>query len=240
MRNALADCDMLILSGGTSKGAGDVTYRILARLGPPGVVVHGVALKPGKPLCLAVCDGKPVVVLPGFPTSAMFTFHDMILPLLAPHGGPTAAGGRPGRGAGSRAHRFRARARRIRDGLAGPGTGRPRRLSDGQGFGRDLRLRPGRRLPAHRGARRPPAPGQHGAGHALRAACAGARPRHHRQPLHGARPGGRAAGPGRAVGPHPGGRQPRRARGRAPRRMRPGADPPPRCRQRGLQPAVSR
>ena len=82
MRNALADCDMLILSGGTSKGAGDVTYRILARLGSPGVVVHGVALKPGKPLCLAVCDGKPVVVLPGFPTSAMFTFHDMILPLL--------------------------------------------------------------------------------------------------------------------------------------------------------------
>jgi putative molybdopterin biosynthesis protein len=41
-----------------------------------------VALKPGKPLCLAVCDGKPVVVLPGFPTSAMFTFHDMIAPVL--------------------------------------------------------------------------------------------------------------------------------------------------------------
>jgi putative molybdopterin biosynthesis protein len=41
-----------------------------------------VALKPGKPLCLAVCDGKPVVILPGFPTSAMFTFHDMIVPVL--------------------------------------------------------------------------------------------------------------------------------------------------------------
>jgi molybdate-binding protein len=39
-------------------------------------------LKPGKPLCLAVCDGKPVVILPGFPTSAMFTFHDMIVPVL--------------------------------------------------------------------------------------------------------------------------------------------------------------
>jgi putative molybdopterin biosynthesis protein len=41
-----------------------------------------VALKPGKPLCLAVCDGKPVVVLPGFPTSAMFTFHDIVAPTL--------------------------------------------------------------------------------------------------------------------------------------------------------------
>ena len=47
-----------------------------------GIIAHGVALKPGKPLCLAVCDGKPVVILPGFPTSAMFTFHDMIVPVL--------------------------------------------------------------------------------------------------------------------------------------------------------------
>src|SRR4051812_48114530 len=82
MRSALQNCDMLVLSGGTSKGAGDVSHRILARLGKPGVIAHGVALKPGKPLCLAVCDGKPIVILPGFPTSAMFTFHDMIVPVL--------------------------------------------------------------------------------------------------------------------------------------------------------------
>ncbi|MGN6772484.1 MAG: molybdopterin biosynthesis protein [Rhizobiaceae bacterium] len=82
MREALADHDMLILSGGTSKGAGDVSHRIVNRLGKPGVVAHGIALKPGKPLCLAVCDGKPVVILPGFPTSAMFTFHDMVVPVL--------------------------------------------------------------------------------------------------------------------------------------------------------------
>src|SRR5882762_8777257 len=82
MRNALETCDMLVLSGGTSKGAGDVSHRIIARLGQPGIIAHGVALKPGKPLCLAVCDGKPVVILPGFPTSAMFTFHDMIVPVL--------------------------------------------------------------------------------------------------------------------------------------------------------------
>lgn len=82
MRQALADADMLVLSGGTSKGAGDLSHRIIGRLGQPGIVAHGVALKPGKPLCLAVCDGKPVVILPGFPTSAMFTFHDMIVPAL--------------------------------------------------------------------------------------------------------------------------------------------------------------
>jgi molybdenum cofactor synthesis domain-containing protein len=82
MRKALAGHDMLVLSGGTSKGAGDVSHRIIGRLGKPGIIAHGVALKPGKPLCLAVCDGKPVIILPGFPTSAMFTFHDMIVPVL--------------------------------------------------------------------------------------------------------------------------------------------------------------
>jgi molybdenum cofactor synthesis domain-containing protein len=82
MRQALAVSDMLVVSGGTSKGAGDLSHRIIARLGQPGIIAHGVALKPGKPLCLAVCDGKPVIILPGFPTSAMFTFHDMIVPVL--------------------------------------------------------------------------------------------------------------------------------------------------------------
>jgi putative molybdopterin biosynthesis protein len=82
MREAVTAYDMVILSGGTSKGAGDVSHRIIERLGKPGIVAHGVALKPGKPLCLAVCDGTPVIILPGFPTSAMFTFHDMIVPVL--------------------------------------------------------------------------------------------------------------------------------------------------------------
>ena len=75
-------CDMVILSGGTSKGAGDISYRVVSRLGRPGIVAHGVALKPGKPICLAVTDGKPVVVLPGFPTSAIFTFHEFVAPVL--------------------------------------------------------------------------------------------------------------------------------------------------------------
>ena len=82
LRDALARADMVILSGGTSKGAGDLTARLVGELGSPGIVAHGVALKPGKPLCLAVCEGRAVVVLPGFPTSAMFTFHEFVVPSL--------------------------------------------------------------------------------------------------------------------------------------------------------------
>jgi putative molybdopterin biosynthesis protein len=81
------DCDMIILSGGTSKGAGDLSYRVVSRLGNPGIVAHGVALKPGKPICLAVTSGKPVVVLPGFPTSAIFTFHEFVAPVLRAYAG---------------------------------------------------------------------------------------------------------------------------------------------------------
>ncbi|MFL5207801.1 MAG: molybdopterin biosynthesis protein [Anaeromyxobacteraceae bacterium] len=74
--------DVVLLSGGTSKGAGDVASRVVGRLTDPGIVVHGVALKPGKPICLAVTAGKPVVILPGFPTSAIFTFHEFVAPVL--------------------------------------------------------------------------------------------------------------------------------------------------------------
>src|SRR3979490_2712006 len=82
MRGALETSDMLVLSGGTSKGAGDVSHRIIARLGKPGILAHGVALKPGKPLCLAVCDGKPGGSRRGFPAAGMCPFHDMIVPVL--------------------------------------------------------------------------------------------------------------------------------------------------------------
>jgi putative molybdopterin biosynthesis protein len=93
MRAALEACDMVVLSGGTSKGAGDLSHRIVARLGAPGILVHGVALKPGKPLCLAVIGDKPLIVLPGFPTSAIFTFHAFVAPLIRARAGlaPEAA-----------------------------------------------------------------------------------------------------------------------------------------------------
>jgi putative molybdopterin biosynthesis protein len=86
----LASCDMVILSGGTSKGAGDLCYRAIAGFRDPGIVVHGVALKPGKPLCLAVTGGKPIVVLPGFPTSAIFTFHEFVAPVIRAFAGLSA------------------------------------------------------------------------------------------------------------------------------------------------------
>jgi molybdopterin molybdotransferase/putative molybdopterin biosynthesis protein len=81
LRRALA-YDMIILSGGTSKGAGDLSYRVIGRLGPPGILVHGVALRPGKPLCLGAVGRIPVVILPGFPTSATVTFHEFVQPLV--------------------------------------------------------------------------------------------------------------------------------------------------------------
>ena len=82
LHEALQCCDVILLSGGTSKGAGDLSYRAVAELSDPGIVAHGVALKPGKPICLAVSLGKPVVILPGFPTSAIFTFHEFVAPVI--------------------------------------------------------------------------------------------------------------------------------------------------------------
>jgi putative molybdopterin biosynthesis protein len=82
LQHALEFADVVLLSGGTSKGAGDLSYHVVAELRDPGIVAHGVALKPGKPICLAATRGRPVVVLPGFPTSAIFTFHEFVAPVL--------------------------------------------------------------------------------------------------------------------------------------------------------------
>ena len=81
LRDALAQADLVLLSGGTSKGEGDLNHAVVAEL-EPGIVVHGVALKPGKPICLAASGRRPVVILPGFPTSAVFTFHEFVAPVI--------------------------------------------------------------------------------------------------------------------------------------------------------------
>jgi putative molybdopterin biosynthesis protein len=93
VRDALSKCDIVVLSGGTSKGAGDLSHQVVSKLGMPGIIVHGVALKPGKPLCLAVAEEKPIIVLPGFPTSAIFTFHAFVAPIIRAKAGlpPEAA-----------------------------------------------------------------------------------------------------------------------------------------------------
>ncbi|MDP4162463.1 MAG: molybdopterin molybdotransferase MoeA [Bacillota bacterium] len=67
--------DCLILSGGSSVGAKDYTTEVIESLGAPGVFVHGIAIKPGKPTILAVADGKPIIGLPGHPASAMIIFR---------------------------------------------------------------------------------------------------------------------------------------------------------------------
>jgi len=69
-----AQVDFLILSGGSSMGTKDFTSRVMNHLGQPGVLVHGVAVKPGKPTILANCNGKPVIGLPGHPVSAYVLF----------------------------------------------------------------------------------------------------------------------------------------------------------------------
>ena len=114
----LASADMVILSGGTSKGAGDLCYRAIALFNDPGIVVHGVALKPGKPLCLAVTGGKPVVILPGFPTSAIFTFHEFVAPVIRAFAGLPAEQAERVRGGTADAGRLGARPHRIPDGVA--------------------------------------------------------------------------------------------------------------------------
>ncbi|MDH5752117.1 MAG: molybdopterin biosynthesis protein [Deltaproteobacteria bacterium] len=82
VEKAVAEYDFVLLSGGTSKGEGDLNYAVVNTMGAPGILVHGVALKPGKPLCLALIGKTPLAILPGFPTSAVFTFHAFIAPVL--------------------------------------------------------------------------------------------------------------------------------------------------------------
>ena len=81
LTRAIKSADLVLLSGGTSKGEGDLNGLVVAEL-DPGIAVHGVALKPGKPICLASHHRQPVVILPGFPTSAIFTFHEFVAPVI--------------------------------------------------------------------------------------------------------------------------------------------------------------
>ncbi|MBL7118887.1 molybdopterin biosynthesis protein [Candidatus Bathyarchaeota archaeon] len=74
--------ELLVTSGGTSAGAGDLLHQIINNLGAPGIIVHGVSVKPGKPTILAVIDGKPLFGLPGYPTSALTIFEIFVSPIL--------------------------------------------------------------------------------------------------------------------------------------------------------------
>jgi molybdopterin molybdotransferase len=69
------EVDCLILSGGSSVGAKDYTTEVIQSLGDPGVFVHGISIKPGKPTILALANSKPVIGLSGHPASAMIIFR---------------------------------------------------------------------------------------------------------------------------------------------------------------------
>ncbi len=73
-RKGLNSCDMLVISAGSSVSARDMTARIIDELGVPGVLLHGVATRPGKPTIVGVVQGKPILGLPGNPVSAMVQF----------------------------------------------------------------------------------------------------------------------------------------------------------------------
>lgn len=81
-RQGLANADMLIMSAGSSVSVRDLTREVVNQLGAPGVIQHGLAVKPGKPTIIAACDGKPVIGLPGNPVSAMLVARQTVLPTL--------------------------------------------------------------------------------------------------------------------------------------------------------------
>ena len=193
---------------------------IVSRLGKPGILVHGVALKPGKPLCLAVVGDKPIVVLPGFPTSAIFTFHAFVAPVIRARAGlpPEAAQTLDAR-VPVRVASELGRKEFVLVSLVDR-RGRPGRVPDRQGLRLGDQLLAGRRLPRDRRARFRARCRQRGASDADRQRRARARSGHHGQPRRGARRGGGRARRARLFRAHAGGRQPRRRGGGEPRRMR--------------------
>ncbi len=86
---ALSSADAVITSGGVSVGPKDFTPQVVDSLGKPGVIISGVAVKPGKPITIAVIDGKPVFSLPGNPTSSLFMFNVFVRPILVKLAGRT-------------------------------------------------------------------------------------------------------------------------------------------------------
>ncbi|MCH8907787.1 MAG: molybdopterin biosynthesis protein, partial [Candidatus Heimdallarchaeota archaeon] len=82
LRDALPDHDLILISGGTSAGMGDMIYTIVDKLGSPGLLVHGIKVKPGKPTILAVCNGTPLIGLPGYPASALSIFKLFAVPYI--------------------------------------------------------------------------------------------------------------------------------------------------------------
>jgi molybdopterin molybdotransferase len=81
-REAFDEDDILVITAGSSVSSRDITVDILAKLGKPGILVHGIAIKPGKPTILGIADQKPLIGLPGNPVSALVVGGLLIPPIL--------------------------------------------------------------------------------------------------------------------------------------------------------------
>ena len=82
IETAMTDSEAIVLSGGTSVGTKDMVARIINDIGSPGVLFHGVSLKPGKPMIGGVIKGIPVFGLPGHPAAVSICFELFIRPVL--------------------------------------------------------------------------------------------------------------------------------------------------------------
>jgi molybdenum cofactor synthesis domain-containing protein len=82
LKRALASADMVLTSGGVSVGPKDLTPQVVKSLGEPGVIISGIAVKPGKPTTIALIGKKPVFALPGHPTSALLLFYLLARPVI--------------------------------------------------------------------------------------------------------------------------------------------------------------
>lgn len=83
LRKGAKSSEAVIVTAGSSVGKGDLVPKCIDRLGKPGMLVHGVAMRPAMPTGLAVVNGKPVLSFPGFPVSAIFAFRVFARPLIA-------------------------------------------------------------------------------------------------------------------------------------------------------------
>ena len=81
-RNGVDSADMLVFSAGSSLSSRDMTAAVFNQLGEPGVLLHGISIKPGKPTIVALADGKPLFGLPGNPVSALVVFDLLVAPTI--------------------------------------------------------------------------------------------------------------------------------------------------------------
>ena len=82
LAQAVHECDAVLLSGGSSMGQRDYAAQTIAQMGPPGLLAHGLAIKPGRPTIIGQAGDKPIVGLPGHPAAAMTVFYVVVEPII--------------------------------------------------------------------------------------------------------------------------------------------------------------